>query len=1818
MIGSHELLLIVRAQNQAGAAIGRVSRDIRNLQRQRDLAGRQASLTNRAAAQSLRLAQMESAEGTRRIALEQSRLRINHQIEAVTDRTAGLELRRAGIVSRANQLFRQEERIKAQILGLDDKDYAATTRILQAQQRMVRTQEAIASLRKGRVDISTGAFTQEPGIARAQAVLRAQRAQTTAMQAALQRDVAAQRAAMARSGGGDATIANQRAAIAERRFAEATEGARIAQQAVKELNVQEMDLRRTEEIQLRQVNELRAARSNLAREEAQLRAQLAGTQDAWAQLGARERQVQAAEAQHARQITELTGKLRALGAQELLLADEAKIAKDQLAITNAQLAEVNAQIARTNVEKFTTGARAVTHFGRVMQMTGLITTAALGAMAIAAGHFVQESTLAATQSGMTFTQIQRNSTQVQQAVLQQMQQFPAASQDVTKSFYDILSSMDVNTQGANRMMIAFQKTAVAGMAPLNDVVNAGITILNNFGRAAGTPDQAMNQLLATVRFGRLNVEQYTTSMNQLVPAFSNAGQSLLQMNSAFAELTRLMPSQRMAATSLARLMELFGRPNFAQGARQFGIIMRDSTGAMLPFNRIIRQFGTSMNPMIVKLREGRVNAQSFFKQISGTQGTVQAQRAFTELIRHSTELDKRMRQIHGDSFELTRSFNAMRRTPGVEWQVFVNTLKAAAIEIGFSVIPAFRRMGQFITPIIRGFNNLSPHTKRIIGDFAAFSAVVLLVGGTLTAFLGGLALFVVSIRTLGILGPITRLFTRNTAAVREGAVMLGRLETGLIDVRFGLIGASGALLVLTPLLIHFRAPILHALTGTHGLAAGFKLLSIAIGALTIRSMIPLLLRLVPTLATVTLSTRLFTLGLIDLGAASAGTVIAVGILGYGLSRLIRMIPGWDAAFKGLGGAIYNVTHAAQNLKFVDHNKAQADIAQINRMYDAFRLAGQKSKVAIENTIKQARIVMPDLKDHDIQVWADHAATSAGRRWAESFQKYLGTVGAGGRRFVPGITDFPSRRAEVQRAGSGVVGTGPISTSEFRDQMARLQSMRAALKPGDLAGWQRYWTQYNALMKRATNNQQQTLDQVGTRTDAQILGMTRAVQQLRAAWERNPSIANWNAYYRAQQALANQATDRQQQMVQEQGTLTDRQVLRMSRLVQRLRSAWERTPNIANWNAYYQAQQNLANQATQRQQQMAQDVQVLSDQDVLRMTRNVARLRSAWERSPSIENWKAYYQAQQALSEQASQSQQQMVQDIGTLTDAEVMRMSRNVARLRAAWEHAPSMANWNAYYQAQQDLSSQATQRQQAMLHAAPTDFEIPTISDRAAIQLDRQQANLLKAFNKAPSLQNWNAYFDAKNALTANATAKQIEMADAVIAAQEQNPVSTMSDQAVFRTMRRLETMKNQLEKHPSIAGWNAYYQALDNLNNASTSKQLQAVQSMLDGVDAAVQASKDKLDSIAQNVRSMYDTILQQNQAAFGSLLSGSFLGRGMDARIQAIRDAGTKSANALRAQATKITEAAQDAKDKISPAMGNLIDWGLAQDPGNDRRGAEKAAKLLNQRADAIEKAAGKRADALAKRISEHRLTPGELQKDLNSQLRTFSRWTSSLDALARRRGAPKTLVDEIRKLGPEYQDALSGILRMSPRQWAHYRATWLRSQKLIHQDAVKQLRAQLQGYRKQGQQIALAIAAGLRDENGALVNELGRIINRMFPGIYRSAHVRPPRAPAHHRAPAPHRGMHRVLMENRATGERQYRWVRDAQRRAPAPRRPSSRTLQSARPHDHKIVVKIQEPRSRKPTTSNTFNYNYHAAKDGHMSADTWFRRQSFRDRNRYKC
>ena len=137
-LGAHELLLLVRAQNQASAALGRVRRDLMALERQRDLQLRRAQLQRRAAAQGLRLAQMRPG-GSRAISMDQRALRIQNEIANVAQRNRDLDIRRIaiqrGYINTDNTRIRLENRIS----NMQNARIALATKELTIQQKIAQT-----------------------------------------------------------------------------------------------------------------------------------------------------------------------------------------------------------------------------------------------------------------------------------------------------------------------------------------------------------------------------------------------------------------------------------------------------------------------------------------------------------------------------------------------------------------------------------------------------------------------------------------------------------------------------------------------------------------------------------------------------------------------------------------------------------------------------------------------------------------------------------------------------------------------------------------------------------------------------------------------------------------------------------------------------------------------------------------------------------------------------------------------------------------------------------------------------------------------------------------------------------------------------------------------------------------------------------------------------------------------------------------------------------------------------------------------------------------------------------------------------------------------------------------------------------------------------------------------------------------------------------------------------------------------------------------------------------------------------------------------
>lgn len=128
----------------------------------------------------------------------------------------------------------------------------------------------------------------------------------------------------------------------------------------------------------------------------------------------------------------------------------------------------------------------------------------------------------------------------------------------------------------------------------------------------------------------------------------------------------------------------------------------------------------------------------------------------------------------------------------------------------------------------------------------------------------------------------------------------------------------------------------------------------------------------------------------------------------------------------------------------------------------------------------------------------------------------------------------------------------------------------------------------------------------------------------------------------------------------------------------------------------------------------------------------------------------------------------------------------------------------------------------------------------------------------------------------------------------------------------------------------------------------------------------------------------------------------------------------------------------------------------------------------------------------------LSGKDLFKDLKSQITQFSNFHGILNKLSRE-GAPYELIQQLMALGPASIKQIRALSTLSKPELDKYFQMFRTSQQDINKQSMKDLQLQLKQYRKYGQQIALQIVAGLRDENVQMTNAITGMIKKMFPGL-----------------------------------------------------------------------------------------------------------------------
>lgn len=882
------------------------------------------------------------------------------------------------------------------------------------------------------------------------------------------------------------------------------------------------------------------------------------------------------------------------------------------------------------------GSAAASHLGRSMALAGGVGVGALALLGNEAAKLNTSATLAATQMSDTAQASVANGKAIEEAVLGVMQRSTSSAMDLSDAMYNIFSSTNIQSIGeGTRFLKLMSDGAVAGLTNVKDVTDLSITVMNNFGIATKDMRKTMEQMFSAVRFGRITFEEYSQSLSQVVPAAQAANQSFEDMNAAFAFTTRNL-GVSFARTGLARLYELLERPAAVEGLRQLGVAVLDADGKMRPFHDIIADIARQ----VPALTDGTKSAQAFFREITkaggapvGQAGTIQSARVFEVAVEHASELLNVQKEINTTNNQFNQQLKAMEQTTGVQWDEFKVKMQALALTIGTVAIPVLMKLGTVLASAAEWFNNLSPGVRETIVQITAYAAIASLVLGVVLALVGGLAALIISFKTVG-----------STVKTLLGFLGTGGVAGGLDDVGKSSGGAAGGLGKLadeagsastkfakmfgTIGLVIAAIPLMNQLFG--GLGNTIKFLSAVLMAFTVRTAIVRLLALGGAAGGVRLALMALTMN---------PWVITVTVVFLAARQIAKHI---EDIQKMVDEAETRTYAPKGPLMTTFAGKIATEFQEAKDKGEGVAATLEKWRTKLGGSLQAADILARAfgiMRERQEALRLSAAALTA--EYAKQ-ERFIGKPG--------------HSAADLKVAVPELVG-GKYTDAAFQKHFKALEKMRqAAEKAPTFAGWMRYFNALKDFQNKSTQEQQKAMELMPQMTDAAVVKAVQRIEQMRLAAEKAPSMKNWLAYYRAQEALQNKATAEQikaaEEMAKQAGpTMASAAVLAAVQNIERLKAVAEAAPTMAHWEAYYAAQEALSKQATNAQIQSAQaavdamkDMKPsMSNADLAGLIRQAENMRRQLEKSPSAQGWIDYYALLDRISKVSTDSQRQAIE-----------------------------------------------------------------------------------------------------------------------------------------------------------------------------------------------------------------------------------------------------------------------------------------------------------------------------------------------------------------------------------------------------------------------------------------------------------------------------------------------------------------------------------------------------------------------------------------------
>jgi len=405
-------------------------------------------------------------------------------------------------------------------------------------------------------------------------------------------------------------------------------------------------------------------------------------------------------------------------------------------------ARASAKIAATHkqVQALQGSGMALTTVGAAAAAGGIVTVMALNNASDAAIEYRKAATTTLTQVDDKFKTTLEDIVNIGQNVASK---FAVPIDEMQGSMYDLYSSMDVkNKTVATNFMVQAAKAAVGGSTDIKSATGSLISTLNSYQLKAKDVTKVNDVMFQLVRKGVGNFKEFTSAMATANPSAHRAGQTYQTTAGMLALLTRNGIKSAKAGTSVARAFDAISNPITAKNFKEMGMKIYDSTGKLKPMVKIVDMMKNSMKGLTQEQKTAKLK-----DMFQGSGGTIQALRFFNTALNDTKGAYKGLTNDMKNASNVTDkngkkmgaaaiAYKQMAGTDASKILIAQNKMAIAWQKIGDAIMPVKTAIMEFFGQLADWWNKLSPQQQQGIAQFAAISAVILVVVGSITTFVG--------------------------------------------------------------------------------------------------------------------------------------------------------------------------------------------------------------------------------------------------------------------------------------------------------------------------------------------------------------------------------------------------------------------------------------------------------------------------------------------------------------------------------------------------------------------------------------------------------------------------------------------------------------------------------------------------------------------------------------------------------------------------------------------------------------------------------------------------------------------------------------------------------------------------------------------------------------------------------------------------------------------------------------------------------------------------------------------------------------------------